>query len=224
MNIFTHFDPVLFTQVLDAKYGEGKSGAFFYFTHDSRFLVKTIQRFEAEVMLNTLKEYVQFVVDNPYTILSRVVGLHSIKLYGLTKYFVVTENVFLSELKPSEVYDLKGSWVGRHSKHSIHSGRVLKDGDLKRFVILNERTRTTLIKQLSKDSEFLARCNIMDYSLLLGIYQMKMAPFDSEMFKEDEANRDEEKINDYAGGMRARVMEGPGLYYVCCHVMWCVLM
>jgi len=26
--------------VLDAKYGEGKSGAFFYFTHDSRFLVR----------------------------------------------------------------------------------------------------------------------------------------------------------------------------------------
>merc|ERR1719242_997927 len=38
--------------ILDCKYGEGKSGAFFYFTHDSRYLVKAIQRFEAEVMLN----------------------------------------------------------------------------------------------------------------------------------------------------------------------------
>lgn len=208
--------PFTLIQVLDCKYGEGKSGAFFYFTHDSRFLVKTIQRFEAEVMLNTLKEYVKYVVDNPNTILSRVVGLHSIRLYGLTKYFVVTENVFLSKLKPSEVYDLKGSWVGRHSNYNVQSGKTLKDGDLKRFVILTEKTRTTLIKQLNSDSEFLARCNIMDYSLLLGIYQMKMAPFDSErLLVEDEENEQEERLNDYAGGMRAQVIEGPGLYYVC---------
>eukprot|EP01083_Nonionella_stella_P235143 827141_1 len=58
--------------VLDAKFGEGKSGAFFYFSHDSRYLVKTIKKFEVEVMLDTLKQYVQCIVDNPNTILSRV--------------------------------------------------------------------------------------------------------------------------------------------------------
>lgn len=112
--------------VLDAKFGDGKSGAFFYFTHDSRFLVKTIKKFEVEVMLDTLKQYVKYIVDNKDTMLSRVVGLHSIKLYGMEMYFVVTENVFLSELKPSEVYDLKGSWVSRYTNHSIQSGKTLK--------------------------------------------------------------------------------------------------
>merc|ERR1712217_372809 len=32
--------------------------------------------------------------------------------------------------------------------------------------------------------------------------------------EEQEDNRNEEKINDYAGGMRAQVIEGPGLYYM----------
>eukprot|EP00485_Elphidium_margaritaceum_P012881 CAMPEP_0202708118 /NCGR_PEP_ID=MMETSP1385-20130828/20374_1 /ASSEMBLY_ACC=CAM_ASM_000861 /TAXON_ID=933848 /ORGANISM="Elphidium margaritaceum" /LENGTH=736 /DNA_ID=CAMNT_0049367015 /DNA_START=537 /DNA_END=2747 /DNA_ORIENTATION=- len=208
--------------VLDAKYGEGRSGAFFYFTHDSRYLVKTIKKFEVEVMLKTLREYVEHLKQNPNTVLSRVVGLHSIRLYGLTKYFVVTENVFLSSLKPSEVYDLKGSWVNRYSTYGVTSGKTLKDGDLKRFVVCNKHNRTQLIDQLNKDSLFLASCNIMDYSLLLGIYYLKMAPdkasADAGFGRANNGGDDEkyshEKLNSYAGGMRAEIIEGPGLYYM----------
>jgi len=201
--------------VLDAKYGEGKSGAFFYFSWDSRYLVKTIKKFEVEVMLNTLKQYVEYLEKNPNTILSRVVGLHSIRLYGLTKYFLVSENVFLSQLKPSEVYDLKGSWVNRYTKYSIQSGKTLKDGDLKRFIVLNKNTREQLINQLTSDSQFLSRCNIMDYSLLLGIYHIKMAPNneDNDGYDKNEEYK-EDKINNYAGGIRAEVIEGPGIYYM----------
>eukprot|EP01083_Nonionella_stella_P017556 49124_1 len=213
--------------VLDAKFGEGKSGAFFYFSHDSRYLVKTIKKFEVEVMLDTLKQYVQYIVDNPNTILSRVIGLHSIRMYGLTKYFVVTENVFLSDLKPSEVYDLKGSWVNRYTKYTIESGKTLKDADLKRFIVLNDQCRDQLIHQLQSDSKFLAEtCDVMDYSLLLGIYHMKMVP-NQDLKRnviQEEAGDDpelEEKemesqalLNDYAGGIRAEIIEGPGLYYM----------
>ena len=210
--------------VLDAKYGEGKSGAFFYFTHDSRYLVKTIKKFEVEVMLNTLKKYVQYIDKNPNTILSRVVGLHAIRLYGLTKYFVVSENIFLSSLKPSEVYDLKGSWVGRYTKYSIQSGKTLKDGDLKRFIVLNKTTREQLINQLTADSKFLSSCQIMDYSLLLGIYHLKMAPNnidnnnddddDAKYINIDDENQEKAALNNYAGGIRAEIIEGPGLYYM----------
>ena len=62
-------------------------------------------------------------------------------------------------------------------------------------------------------SAFLASCNIMDYSLLLGVYHIKMAPNG-----EDDGGGDDEKTKDsfhsYAGGLRAEVMEGPGLYYM----------
>ena len=71
--------------VLDAKFGDGKSGAFFYFTHDSRFLVKTIKKHEIELFLETLEDYVRHLKNNPNTILSRCVGLHSLRMYGLTK-------------------------------------------------------------------------------------------------------------------------------------------
>eukprot|EP01084_Bolivina_argentea_P311706 539575_1 len=193
--------------ILDAKFGEGKSGAFFYFSHDSRYLVKTIKKFEVEVMLNTLTQYVEYIIANPNTILSRIIGLHSIRLYGLTKYFVVSENVFLSKLKPSEVYDLKGSWVGRYTKYGIDSGKTLKDGDLKRFIVLNTQCRKQLINQLDRDSKFLSQINIMDYSLLLGIYHLKMVTNNND-------DDDDNNINNYAGGIRAQIIEGPGLYFM----------
>merc|ERR1719361_1736209 len=41
-----------------------------------------------------------------------------------------------------------------------------------------------------------------------------MAPFNSDMFGGDAKDENDEKIIDYAGGMRAQVIEGPGLYYM----------
>ena len=126
-------------------------------------------------MLNTLKDYVKYIVDNKDTMLSRVIGLHSIRLYGLTKYFVVTENVFLSELKPSEVYDLKGSWVNRYTNLSIQSGKTLKDGDLTKFIVLNAETKKQVIRQLAADVEFpyvsyrfVTRCDAFYTVCILG--------------------------------------------------------
>ena len=84
--------------------------------------------------------------------------------------FVVMENVFPADLQPNEVYDLKGSWVGRYTHYGVHSGKVMKDMDLKRYIIVDKATRTTMLKQMDRDTAFLERCNVMDYSLLMGIY------------------------------------------------------
>lgn len=141
---------------------------------DSRFLVKTLRKHEVDLLLDTLEGYVHHLQNNPNTILSRCVGLHGLKIYGLTKYFVVMENVFLAQLKPHEMYDLKGSWVGRqtHHKHGLQSGKIMKDNDLKRFIILSKSSRKQIIAQLKRDTRFLEDCKIIDYSLLLGIYHM----------------------------------------------------
>eukprot|EP01084_Bolivina_argentea_P292051 501995_1 len=122
-------------KVLDVKYGEGKSGAFFYFTWDSRFIVKTVSKKEVKYLLSFLKEYVLHLENNRNTTISRIVGIHSCKFYNIVKHFVVMENVFIGELKPNEIYDLKGSWEGRFTKYGLHSGKTLKDLDLKRYII-----------------------------------------------------------------------------------------
>ena len=44
-----------------------------------------------QLFLEILKNYKEYLEQNPQTIFARCVGLHSIKVYGLVKYFVVME-------------------------------------------------------------------------------------------------------------------------------------
>eukprot|EP01084_Bolivina_argentea_P063338 115679_1 len=55
----------------------------------------------------------------------------------------------------------------------------------------------------------------MDYSLLLGIYSMKIA-MTTRLNEDDNEYKEEEKqsLHNYAGGLRAEIIEGAGLYYM----------
>eukprot|EP01084_Bolivina_argentea_P034994 64867_1 len=204
-------------KVLDVKCGEGKSGAFFYFSWDSKFIVKTVTKQEVKYLMSFLQCYVKHLENNRNTVLSRVVGIHSCRFYSIVKYFVVMENVFLGDLKPNEVYDLKGSWVGRMTKQRVG---VMKDLNLQRYIVLTEKTRKKLIKQLEVDTKFLSDNNVMDYSLLLGIYNMKItygSPQNNINQIDDESytkyNEYLENGGDIYGGVRSALIEGPGIYY-----------
>ena len=92
----------------------------------------------------------------------------------------------------------------------------MKDLDLKRFIILSEQSRIKIVTQMQIDTAFLASQKIMDYSLLLGIYYMKIAtqnPNNIEL-KMDYNVNDMNLFTNYAGGLRAQVIEGPGIYYM----------
>lgn len=45
-------------QVFKAKESAGKSGSFFFFSYDRRFLIKTMNNSELEVFINCLPDYV----------------------------------------------------------------------------------------------------------------------------------------------------------------------
>jgi len=97
----------------------------------------------------------------------------------LKLYFVVMENIFKAEMYPQEKYDIKGSWVDRHTTYKIAQGKVMKDNDLhmkseRGVIILGKNEAEKLLEQLDKDTKFLARLGIMDYSLLIGIYYVKI--------------------------------------------------
>merc|ERR1712087_422494 len=108
--------------------------------------------------------------------LSKFCGLHAIKLYSLTIYFVVMSNVFPPKAEPQETYDVKGSWVARHTNHHSDAGKLMKDEDLHKQLLLDAKVSGRIYSQLHSDSLFLEQCDIMDYSLLLGIYYMGIDP------------------------------------------------
>ena len=82
-----------------AKFSEGRSGAFFFYSQDNKYLIKTLNRSESQLLLNTLYRYVEYMKKNNKTYLTKYYGLHSIKLYSKIIYFIVNGNVFPSEKK-----------------------------------------------------------------------------------------------------------------------------
>jgi len=148
------------------------------------------------------------------------------------------ENVFEGDLKPTEIYDLKGSWVSRSTTHELYSGSVMKDVDLKRPIIMEERNTKRILQQLQRDSMFLREHNIMDYSVLLGIYYLKLEfqGKNEDVIEEEVKDGHDDyggtiashsansshishisnmtNISRELGGIRARLIDSPGVYYI----------
>ena len=99
---------------------EGKSGSFIYYTEDSRLIVKSISHEESRKLREILPNYVQYIRDNPQTFLPHIYGLYKLKnkLSNRQIYFIVINNVFATELKIHERYDIKGSTHNRQAKLS----------------------------------------------------------------------------------------------------------
>ncbi|KAG5338292.1 hypothetical protein C0989_007714 [Termitomyces sp. Mn162] len=183
---YFHLDPADYLLSLTSKYilselgSPGKSGSFFYFSRDYRFIIKTIHHAEHLYLLRILPEYYEHVKANPHTLLSRFYGLHRVKLpRGRKIHFVIMNNIFPPHRDIHETYDLKGSTVGREypeGKAEQNPRAVLKDLNWinrGRVLELGPEKRALLAEQLRRDAAFLRQVNVMDYSLLVGIHNMQ---------------------------------------------------
>jgi len=156
--------------------GEGKSGAFILYTKDHRFVLKTATKSERDFFWKTfLPSYIQYIKKNEDTLLLRILGVCSMKYtsYKSTQYFIITNNIFNSNIyyDPIEIYDLKGSKVGRSVPENERTpGKTLKDLDIQRKLYIPDKVATNLLKQFQSDANFLAQNRVMDYSLLVGIH------------------------------------------------------
>ena len=51
-------------RIFKAGEGSGKSGSFFFFSHDNKFLIKTMKKAEKMKMIDMLDEYVQHIQNS----------------------------------------------------------------------------------------------------------------------------------------------------------------
>ncbi|KAH9259271.1 hypothetical protein BASA81_002314 [Batrachochytrium salamandrivorans] len=151
-----------------------KSGEFFFYSHDGRFMIKTQKRSESKFMLSTLPSYYNYVADNPNSMLVRVCGLHRVKMPQLRRkmHFVIMMSVYseATEARPvNRIYDLKGATVGRRAgaDEAVKKDLDIIEDDTKLHL---GKKRQGFIAQVDRDSKFLASLGIMDYSLLVGIH------------------------------------------------------
>ncbi|KAI1812834.1 hypothetical protein GGS20DRAFT_556281 [Poronia punctata] len=178
-------DPADYLMSLTGKYilselgSPGKSGSFFYFSRDYKYIIKTIHHSEHKFLRKILKDYYNHVIDNPNTLLSQFYGLHRVKMpYGKKIHFVVMNNLFPPHRDIHTTFDLKGSTVGRDYKEEdleTNPRATLKDLNWlrrKRHLELGLQKRQLFLQQLRSDVKLMQKLKIMDYSLLIGIHDL----------------------------------------------------
>ncbi|KAH6605788.1 hypothetical protein Trco_004941 [Trichoderma cornu-damae] len=178
-------DPADYLMSLTGKYilselgSPGKSGSFFYFSRDYKYIIKTIHHAEHKFLRKILKEYYEHVTKNPNTLLSQFYGLHRVKMpYGKKIHFVVMNNLFPPHRDVHTTFDLKGSTIGRDYKEEDldkNPRATLKDLNWlrrKQNLELGIQKKKLFLEQLQRDVALLKRLHIMDYSLLVGIHDL----------------------------------------------------
>jgi hypothetical protein len=159
------------------KFSEGRSGSFFIFSPDQRFIMKTVPVNEAMLLRRILKAYYLHICKHPGTLLSKCYGIYSFHSgFSPAVYAIVMNNVFYSGLPIHQRYDLKGSWVRREVglRHQQDPSSVLgMDQDFVRThskIEIGPRRKGEIMSSLETDSLFLKNLGIIDYSLLVGLH------------------------------------------------------
>ncbi|KAF4304975.1 Phosphatidylinositol-4-phosphate 5-kinase core [Botryosphaeria dothidea] len=179
-------DPADYLMSLTSKYilselgSPGKSGSFFYFSRDYKYIIKTIHHAEHKFLRRILKDYYNHVRENPNTLLSQFYGLHRVKIpYGRKIHFVVMNNLFPPHRDIHRTFDLKGSTIGRDFREEDlekNPRATLKDLNwLRRNLHLEfgPVKKQAFIEQMERDVQLLKKLKIMDYSLLVGIHDLE---------------------------------------------------
>ena len=178
-------DPADYLMSLTSKYilselgSPGKSGSFFYFSRDYKYIIKTIHHAEHKLLRKILREYYDHVCHNPNTLLSQFYGLHRVKIpYGRKIHFVVMNNLFPPHRDIHQTFDLKGSTIGRDFREEDlekNPRATLKDLNWLRrnyHLEFGPGKKEVFIKQMERDVALLQKLKIMDYSLLVGIHDL----------------------------------------------------
>lgn len=99
-------------QIFSSGEASGASGSFFFFSHDKRFIVKTMTKDELELIQKVLPTIYKHFKKYPNSLLARIYGVYEVRmknyepvmllLMGNTLRFRRKEDIY-------KIYDLKGS-------------------------------------------------------------------------------------------------------------------
>lgn len=155
-----------------------KSGQFFFYSSDGKYMIKTMTNAESKFLRRILPHYFRHCSQNPNTLITKFLGMYRVKLYHLRRNvkFVIMNSVYYTDKSLQTFYDLKGSEIGREAKPGQD---VLKDNDLRAKLPeeafnFSPDVQARLRAQIASDCNFLERMQIMDYSMLIGVHHIPL--------------------------------------------------
>ncbi|OAD08562.1 hypothetical protein MUCCIDRAFT_158764 [Mucor lusitanicus CBS 277.49] len=166
----------------------GKSKSHFYKTQDDRFVIKEMMNAwnvaEKDAFLKFAPKYFDHVGKsaNEPSVLAKIFGFFTIRMKNaadkksiLNLDVLVMEHLFFNQsiIKRFDFKGIQDRHVDEFRKQQ--SDTTLWDGDwlneYRTRLPVHEQSKSTMELAILNDTDFLSRCNIMDYSLLVGIDQ-----------------------------------------------------
>lgn len=137
--------------------GMGKSGSFFFFSHDERFLIKTMTLDDFQAWMKMFEEYYLHVTQYPDSLIARVYGVYSIRVEGMSivYYMMMGNTKKIDSSYMRRLYDLKGSMLKREIFAKDKKGKNITITDKlghvsrKRKNIENSFKNTATLKDLN---------------------------------------------------------------------------
>jgi 1-phosphatidylinositol-4-phosphate 5-kinase len=107
-----------YKSIFKAGEGSGKSGSFFFFSHDKRFLIKTLQGDEKKKMLLMLDSYLEHIkISGGKSLLARIYGIFTFKSNYFKNIDVILMENTARVKKKCITFDLKGSLLYRRASY-----------------------------------------------------------------------------------------------------------
>ncbi|KAJ3508125.1 hypothetical protein NLJ89_g5924 [Agrocybe chaxingu] len=168
----------------------GKSRSNFWKTSDDRFIIKTLINAwnvaDLQVLVDHAPSYFRYMdaTASKPTVLAKMIGFYTIEVRNLETGNVqskadllVMENLFFGQ-NISKTFDLKGIQGRKVKSQGNGTTKTLFDGEWiegqqRTLTLVHPYSKVILRDAIKTDAEFLAKSNIMDYSLLLGVDEEK---------------------------------------------------
>jgi 1-phosphatidylinositol-3-phosphate 5-kinase len=161
----------------------GKTKSLFLKTLDDRFVLKSLSPIETQSFLKFAPNYFQIMSEAFFhelpSVIAKMLGFYQIIIKNPVTgvecnwFLLVMENLFYDRT-PTRIFDLKGSMRNRKIESTGERNEVLLDENMVEFIyesplFARDHSKKLLRSSVHNDTLFLARQDVMDYSLMMAI-------------------------------------------------------
>ncbi|KAF7509055.1 hypothetical protein GJ744_008450 [Endocarpon pusillum] len=161
----------------------GKTKSLFLKTLDDRFVLKSLSPIETQAFLKFAPNYFQIMSEAFFhelpSVIAKMLGFYQVIIKNPVTgvecnwFLLIMENLFYDRV-PTRIFDLKGSMRNRRIQSTGERNEVLLDENMVEFIyesplFAREHSKRLLKTSVYNDTLFLAKQNVMDYSLMVAI-------------------------------------------------------
>jgi 1-phosphatidylinositol-3-phosphate 5-kinase len=161
----------------------GKTKSLFLKTLDDRFILKSLSPIETQAFLKFAPAYFQIMSEALFhelpSAIAKMFGFYQVIIKNpvtgteFNWFLLLMENLFYDR-NPTRIFDLKGSMRNRKVQSTGERDEVLLDENMVDFIyetplFAREHSKKLLAQSVWNDTLFLARQDVMDYSLMIAI-------------------------------------------------------